>query len=182
MARCFIVEGPDNAGKDTVIRALFKTLSKPPHVIHCSGISGKSKEESLALSKEYYQNMFSIAKYAIKILDVTIILNRSHIGDGVYGPIYRGYTAEESEYVLGLETLSQSEVTGIFVTANPDTLLEREDGLSQSKSDIVKIARECRLFEEFTKRSRYDFTTINTTFVNEASLLPIVRSIINADI
>ncbi len=177
----YLVTGPDNSGKDTVIQAIQECLDKPAHIFHYNAIKGDSKEDIIAKSKAMYADAVSMAHYASKMLDAHVIFNRFYEGEMIYGPIYRDYTKEESEYVLGLETLSQSEVTGIFVTANPDTLLEREDGLSQSKGDIVKIVRECRLFEEFTKRSRYDFTTINTTFVNEACLLPIVWSIINAN-
>lgn len=178
----YLVTGPDNSGKDTIIRALQSCLEKPAHVFHYSAVSGTSKEDIIEKSRVMYAQSIDLARYAHCMLKTDVIFNRFWEGEMIYGPMYRNYTEQESRYVLDLETLDPDIVKGIFVTANPDTLLTREDGLSQSKNDIVKIAKECRLFYEFINQSRYKFTTINTTYTSESDIKETLQGIINANV
>lgn len=178
----YLVTGPDNSGKDTVIEVLQTLLPAPAHVLHYSTVTGKNKADILAKSRVMYAQAVDMARYASSFLCADVIFNRFWEGEMIYGPMYRDYTAEEAQYVLDLETLSPHDVKGIFVTANPATLVEREDGKSQSDADIVKITREIRLFTEFTQKSRYDFTTINTTFTDKESLIRKLKEIINANV
>lgn len=177
----YLVTGPDNSGKDTVIRVLQELLPKPAHVLHYSAIKGKDKADIIEKSRCMYAQSIDTARYITHMLNADVIFNRFWEGEMVYGPIYRGYTTEESEYVLKLETLDPNEVCGIFVMANPDTLMERDDGLSQSENNKFKIIRELNLFEEFTKKSRYRFSKINTSFTTPDSLKEIIQDIIDAN-
>lgn len=176
----YLVTGPDNSGKDTVIKTLQDLLPAPAHVLHYSAITGKDKADILSKSAVMYAQSIDAARYINNMLGADVIFNRFWEGEAIYGPIYRDYTDEEVEYIFSLETLDPSLVKGIYVTANPDTLIAREDGLSQSKRDKVKIVKEVHLFEEFCKRSRYDFSEINTSFTGEEDLAPLVQGIINA--
>lgn len=182
MPKCIIVEGVDRAGKDSVLSAIIKTLPKQPHIIHCVGIKRNTPEESIIDSKLYYSQMFDIIKYCLNMLNVDVILNRSHIGDYVYPQLYRGCTEEQCSYIYNLESLPIEQVQGIYVTANPDVLLSREDGLSQSNGDKLKIIKELNLFDIAIKKSKYNFDTINTTFTIKADLPKIIENILNANI
>lgn len=177
----YLVTGPDNSGKDTVIKVLQSLLPSPAHVLHYSAIKG-AKEEVLEKSHVMYGQAVDTARYINNMLNADVIFNRFWEGEYIYGPIYRGYTQEEAEYIFSLETLNPSLVQGIYVTANPDVLIEREDGLSQSNRDIVKVIKEVRLFEEFCDRSLYDFSTINTSFTSEEDLEELIKEILNARI
>lgn len=180
--RCFIIEGCDNSGKDTIIKLLCRMLEKQPHIIHCVGIKKPTPEESIEASIYYYDEMFEIVRCCLYQLDVSIILNRSHIGDAVYGPIYRGYTIEESKYIYDLEDINPNHVVGIYVTANKETLMARDDGLSQSENNGEKIERELALFEDAIKNSRYKFTTIDTSDSDINRITEILQEIIDANI
>ena len=147
MAQCYIIEGVDNAGKDSVIRAICKLLPNQPHIIHCVGIKRATIDESIQASKLYYSQMFGIIRYCLNMLNVDVILNRSHIGDMVYPQIYRGCNEDQCKYIYDLEAIPNEQMRGIYVTANIDTLIERDDGLSQSENDRLKIAKELRLFD-----------------------------------
>lgn len=182
MSKCYIVEGCDNSGKDAVISTICKLLPNQPHIIHCVGIKRDTPEESIRASRLYYSQMFDIVKYCINMLDVDVILNRSHIGDMVYPQIYRGCTEEQCSYIYELETLPIEDVNLIYVTANPDVLLKREDGLSQSNEDIIKIVNELHLFENAIKKSKYSPTTINTSFTTTDDLFDIIKEYIDANI
>lgn len=173
----YIVEGCDNSGKDTVIKELIKQCDFPPHVIHCSGINGSTVEESLSLSIKYYIDMFEICNYC-ENRGIDIILNRSHIGDYVYGQIYRDYTEAQANYVFNIEC-DYLETKGIYVTANTRTLLNRDDGLSQSKNNAAQIERELRLFKEAIDKSFFDFSTINTTGATPETIKEFIEGILN---
>jgi thymidylate kinase len=178
----YLVTGPDNSGKDTVIKVLQSMLPRPAHVLHYSAVAGTSKEDVIEKSRVMYAQSIDAARYINNMLGADVIFNRFWEGETIYGPIYRGYTEEEAAYVFELETLNDLEVCGIHVTANPEVLLEREDGLSQSNHDILKITREANLFAEFCEKSRYHFTTINTSFTTEDDLYETIGKILDANL
>ena len=81
-----IIEGTDNIGKDTVINQLIEKFDTAT-LIHCSGPKSKvfqSKEQD----NKFIQYAENIVNRYYDNTDV-IIMNRSHIGEYVYGQIYR---------------------------------------------------------------------------------------------
>ena len=95
--KLIIIEGTDNTGKDTLIS---KILEKYPTatVMHCGKPITKkySSKEQDELFRIYAQNIVE-GKY-----DNThvIIMNRSHIGEYVYGVLYRKRNNEEVEQMI----------------------------------------------------------------------------------
>lgn len=72
-----------------------------------------------------------------------IICDRSHLGEMVYGPIYRGYSGE---YVLDIEK-KYMEIPSIWnnlflitLYDEPENVIKRDDGLSFSTD--IRIKRE----------------------------------------
>jgi hypothetical protein len=72
-----------------------------------------------------------------------IICDRSHLGEMVYGPIYRGYSGE---YVLDIEK-KYIEIPSIWdnlflitLYDEPENVIKRDDGLSFSTD--IRIKRE----------------------------------------
>lgn len=177
--KCFIVEGCDNSGKDTVIKLLCRMLQKQPHIIHCVGIKRETPEESVAASIDYNEEMFEIVRCCLYQLDASVILNRSHIGDRVYPIIYRGCTKEQCDYIYDLEDINPHHVVAIYVTADKETLMKRDDGLSQSDNCGDKIERELALFEDAIEKSRYDFTTIDTSDYDNDRITEIIEGLIS---
>jgi thymidylate kinase len=140
-----IVEGPDRVGKDTQINKIKRYLEERNdlvHVMHYSSIKGTDIENR---SKLYYDQMFEICNQANKI-NVNLILNRAHLGETVYSPIYRNYNAD---WIFDLEKsyIKQYDYRLIVFIADPEDLIKREDGLSFS-NELTKKRDE---IERFTK-------------------------------
>ena len=130
--KLIIIEGLDRCGKDTLITNLTKKL---PQVLmrHWSFPQGDSNEAKTQWQKDTFLN--EMEKWDIvKDTDYneTLIWNRSHIGEYVYGTIYRDSQPRtwipqmERRYLLG------NNVYLIFLYADADFLLKEDDGQSYS--------------------------------------------------
>jgi thymidylate kinase len=148
----YIVEGPDRTGKNSQILLLKKWLEskdRTPHVLHYSNVKCPDIK---AASERYYRQMFDFCQFAIKN-DYDLILNRAHIGEVVYSPIYRDY---DGSYVYSLEKEFLKPTTPIALLLfidDPDNLISREDGNSFS-NDLEKKTIEVSAFVEAFERSK----------------------------
>ena len=66
-----------------------------------------------------------------KDTQINLIFNRSHLGETVYSPLYRGYSGDyvfdiEKKYTKAL----RENLYLITLTNNPHTILKRDDGKS----------------------------------------------------
>lgn len=153
-----IMEGLDNVGKDTQIRNLQTTCASKfnieTHVLHYSNIKGLSGEKCKLYSEKLYRSMFNIMDDLFDYNKPIFILNRSHIGEAIYSPMYRNYNGD---YVFDIEkefcnrkfwkTLSL-----IVFIDNAENLIKRDDGLSFT-TDLNKKEMEIGLFKSAFKKS-----------------------------
>lgn len=145
-----IVEGPDNVGKSTLINNLNNYYNKlTMHNLHYSNVKQENTIEVIKHNKKLYDEMFRLMIYALKQDYTGVICDRSHLGEIVYGNIYRGYTGD---YVLDIEK-DYHHILDIFenlflitLVDEPENLISREDGLSLS-TDLDKKQRELELFD-----------------------------------
>ena len=149
--KLIIIEGTDNTGKDTLIS---KILEKYPTatIIHCGKPLTKkySSEEQDELFKLYANNIVN------KKYDNThvIIMNRSHIGEYVYGVLYRNRSKDEVEEMIFnvndiLSYKKDLEIKYIQLLSKSESLLKNnEDGKSLSNGNATKILKEAEQFEE----------------------------------
>ena len=149
--KLIIIEGTDNTGKDTLIS---KILEKYPtaSIIHCGKpLTNKySSNEQDELFRVYAKNIVN------KKYDNThvIIMNRSHIGEYVYGVLYRNRDIEDVENMLiNVNNIlySRKDLTIKYVQllSNSENLLKyNEDGKSLSNGNIEKINKEAKQFKE----------------------------------
>lgn len=151
----FIFEGPDRVGKDTQIKLLkcqFPGLFF--HELHYTADIVKNIKDSdisLQYSKKYYNKMFGL----ITNSDENFILNRSHIGEFVYGPMYRNYNGEyvfEFEKKYNLQ--NRKDIYLIVLIDEPINLINREDGKSHSKN------LESKTIEIYKFKLAYDLSCI----------------------
>ena len=81
-------------------------------------------------SKKMYDDMFKVM-INCKDKDINFIFNRSHLGETVYSPLYRGYSGD---YVLDIEKkytkALREELYLITLVNDPHTILKRDDGKS----------------------------------------------------
>jgi thymidylate kinase len=145
-----IVEGPDNVGKSTLINNLNNYYNKlTMHNLHYSNVKQENTIEVIKHNKKLYDEMFRLMIYALKQDYTGVICDRSHLGEIVYGNIYRGYAGD---YVLDIEK-DYHHILDIFenlflitLVDEPENLISREDGLSLS-TDLDKKQRELELFD-----------------------------------
>ncbi|MFW6002123.1 MAG: hypothetical protein ACOCQD_02180 [archaeon] len=150
-----IFEGMDRTGKDTQIENLSNHLGGA-EVIHF----GLPPEGTMESQFEFFVKQFS---YANKNRDKYIIWNRSHLGEAVYGYLYRDWYYE---YIFELEKVYKDLLKDsalILCDAEVDNVLSRDDGKSLSDKKDNK-EKERRRFQAVV-----DFSTIPNKFVLNAS-------------
>lgn len=162
-----IFEGIDNVGKDTQIKMFQKYMFDKHnfmfHQLHYSGFNSNdlSSGELLDMNYKLYCEMFDI----IYRNNFNFILNRSHLGEYVYGNMYRGYDAS---YIFDLEkTRMIKKVKLILLLDDSNTVISRDDGHSFSINKTVK-EKEIELFREvFNKTSIEDKIIIEKRSIDE---------------
>ena len=158
--KILIIEGPDNCGKDTLIKTISSTSKV--HVIHCSKPEQHdSPEESLRAQHEEFSRITEllIGLYKKNEHDF-IIMNRFHYGELVYGPMYRNEDPDSIRKMLveidnQLKTnINQEDIGLVLLTVtDPVFLSGNEDGLSLSGGDSSLIKKECDGFFEAYRMS-----------------------------
>lgn len=181
MSKVIIMEGPDNCGKSTQIKMLLKYLTDAPtHIIHYSNISGISSNESMKYSKILYDDMFKLITESF-LNSRNLILDRAHLGEYVYSPIYRDY---KGDYVFELEkkwmeNLHRKNDIYLFLFIDePENLVSREDGLSFT-TEINKKKQEIEMFKEaFNKSSIINKFPININGVKAEQVHEFVKDVV----
>lgn len=148
-----IIEGPDRTGKDTLIKSLIKEF--PGMIsIHCGSPAIPRKE----YYKEYYENLYSLIGHSNR----DFILNRSAVGEYVYGPLYRNNDYELSEIVDHNDFIDDFTLLFTLID-NPRTLLSREDGKSFGTSLEQKTEEIARFVEVTEYFNGYVISCMNKT-------------------
>lgn len=140
-----IVEGTDRCGKSTIINNIKQHFNQFTfHALHYSNVKQHSIEEVQTYSKKMYTEMFELMINLIPFDKSGIICDRSHLGECVYGPMYRNYSGD---YVLDIEkefNHFNPVWDNLFLFTlydTPERLVQRDDGLSFS-TDLVKKQTE----------------------------------------
>lgn len=141
-----IIEGPDRCGKSTQIKRLMKFFagSKPMEWLHYTSIKGLSAERQTELFQTTFNHMFKL----ISKQDAIWFLDRSHLGERVYGPIYRPEI--NVDYIWDLEKKHNiPERDDIFLIVLYDSSfknIERDDGDSYT-TELELCKREVENFK-----------------------------------
>ena len=132
MSKFIIIEGTDNVGKDTQQNLIIERMNNLVfHKLHYSALPFRDDKQLHAnYSKKMYDDMFKLMM-ASKDKDINLIFNRSHLGETVYSPLYRGYSGDyvfdiEKKYTKAL----RENLYLITLTNNPHNILKRDDGKS----------------------------------------------------
>ncbi len=134
-----IVCGQDRCGKTTLIKGLRKLITNSKILVIHSGTPPKNVDVKL-WSYLYYDNLLSKTVILSEEEDYQIILDRAHLGETVYSPLFRNTTAD---YIWDIERnrLMNRNVALVVLTDNPSNVIERDDGLGheQNLDDIAKV-------------------------------------------
>lgn len=158
--KVIIIEGPDNTGKNTLINHILDN-NEIVKIIHCS----KPKPSDNVLF-EQYQSFKRLAieacKDYISNVDEVLIFNRYHIGEYVYGQIYRN---ENPEQILDMIKLiedrilidiPQNDILYIQLLSTSSKLLQNnDDNKSLSNAKLELIEKEQQLFKEAFEHSQF---------------------------
>ena len=178
-----IIEGTDNIGKDTLINQLiedFETVT----LIHCGSPKGKCFTS--------YEQDTKFINYAYNIKDGlydntdVIIMNRSHIGEYVYGQLYRKRNSKNIKVMLDevgkiLKSRGDLVIKYIQLLSSSKELRKRnDDHKSLSKMNDEFMNKENELFLEV-----FDYIDLDKKLIyvnDEDNFLPkeeIYKEVIN---
>lgn len=144
-----VIEGPDNVGKSTLIKNIKDHFNDMSLInLHFGNVKQDSKEDVIAYSKKTFQDMFCIMQDQATRDKSGVICDRAHLGEMVYGPIYRNYPADfvidiERQWTNYLPVWNNLFLVTLYDT--PERLIERDDGLSFS-TDLDKKTTEINNF------------------------------------
>lgn len=166
--KVIIIEGPDNCGKDTVIKHIQEHFNANI-TIHCSSPLDKDNTYG-ALQLKDVQNKY--INFVIDMLTsnsnriyispneydfIPIIFNRSMYTELIYGPKYRS-TGERfiKDYITNYEeslikTCKNFNAELYYIqlnVTNSDLLVNNEDGKSLSEGKKSEIDTELEMFDE----------------------------------
>lgn len=137
MSKLIIIEGCDNTGKSTQSSLLIKTLKDCVfQKLHYSSLPFKSDTElHLTYSSKLYDDMFRLM-VLMKDNHINAIFDRSHLGETIYSPLYRGYSGD---YVFDIEknyVNSLRENLYLITLINDSHIIwSRDDGKSFYKNE-----------------------------------------------
>jgi thymidylate kinase len=133
-----IIEGPDRTGKDSLITGLLP-FCQNAIITHFSTPVGNSDAEKRAFQEKSFDQEFAKVNVLEKSFSEPkpgklnmIIWNRAHLGEFVYGNLYRQTNPEE--WVMSLEEKygfdKSDNVYLLLLTAEPEFLSAKDDGES----------------------------------------------------
>lgn len=178
-----ILEGLDNVGKTSQTEQIIKNFpDKPFHKLHYSSLPwGKNdSRKHISYSEMLYRDMFRMM-VNLSGSRTNLILDRSHLGEAVYSPLYRNYSGD---YVFPIEKeysdFLRDSLFLIVLVNDPKTLHDREDGLSQSNNEL-DIQKEIDLFQSaFNKSSIKHKIFINIAGMGIAQVGKIIKEFIDS--
>lgn len=169
------LEGPDLAGKTTIAQWMQVELTRR-NVVTTYIKRGPIREDPMT---EYLRPLDALLEFNLKIPQ-TLILDRWHVGELIYGPLLRGrseLTARQADYLeMVMQTLG---CTFVHVTAPIPTLQDRWDVRGDS---LVKREWLHRISDEYWDyvSTRRHWDSISTTLYTEffPLTLPLTSSLI----
>ena len=144
--KLLIIEGPDRCGKNTLIQGLL-SQSDNSVVRHFGSAKGSNDLEKRNFQYQFFKKEFSLANLRPQFempdkerypRDIWI-WNRAHLGEFVYGKMYRNTNPEQ--WVMQMESLYgvdlDPSVYLLLLTAPAEFLCKRDDG--KSFSDVIEM-------------------------------------------
>jgi len=172
----FIFEGPDNLGKSTIIKSLVNEYKDVRDIcmIHFTGPHCENGEDPFEYQKRTFfakvKKIITISQYN-KLIgkqnDDIIILDRSWIGEYVYGQIYRNGNADKIINMINdcNAMLSREDIKLVFVRldATPEFVIYHDDNKSftsdyDESKRLATVTKEIKLFKEAFDKIAIDNT------------------------
>lgn len=166
-----LIDGPDRVGKDTLSRGLMSFFRSEIFLfLHTVHIQGYDKENYY----KWYETIYNLRKDD----RYSLIVNRTHLSEYVFGSMYREYDVSD---IFSVEKvlLEHRDVFLVFLVDKIDNLLRREDGNSIHQT-YEKKQQEVELFDiAFQKSLISNKIKINIQDKNEQEVLTRIINFIN---
>jgi thymidylate kinase len=148
--KLLIIEGTDRTGKDSLVNEICKSF---PNAVkrHWSFPQGTTNEEKTQWQKDQFLKEFKLYKTLNESLekDSIMIWNRSHIGELVYGSVYRN--SNPKDWVMFLEYafdwIDNPEIFLVYLYADAEFVVKHDDGNSYS-AKLADKKKELEVFRE----------------------------------
>jgi thymidylate kinase len=139
-----LVEGLERCGKTTTVNYLRSVIDNPRIIVHHSAKppKGLTRQQAQTWSAIHYtETMGMFSKLSENGWD--IIMDRAHIGEYVYGHMYRR-NDKNDRYIFETEHfIDISKTYLVLLTDDPHSVYSREDGQSLSTNvDAIEAERE----------------------------------------
>lgn len=153
--KLLIVEGCDRVGKSTLIKNLTSQANNFV-VRHFGSPLGDNDKQKRNFQFQFFKQEFELASMrsrfstydSEKAKDIWI-LDRGHLGEFVYGNMYRN--TDPQQWVMKLEEMYGFDIDPsvylLLLTADPEFLCKRDDGLSFT-AEVDKKAKEIESFKQ----------------------------------
>lgn len=109
---------------------------------------------------EYYKEILSKSLELIKVLNQPFIADRFHIGETVYGSIFRGYNLDYTNIERELIHLG---VKQIYITATVEVLVDRIKKRGDWHIAVEDIKPLVKRYEDELKKSTLPTYTLDTS-------------------
>lgn len=189
--KIIIIEGTDNTGKDTLIKAIRKQFSGfKIKNIHCSTPKHKHPIDAAIEQDAYFLGLVDDILENKNDSDI-IIFNRAWYGEYVYGPIYRNRKQKDvKEMILRLEEkLQDFDITYIqLLSNNINLLVKNDDGKSLADNKTHLMFVEYQYFQQIFRASKIKKKKLiyvndeNGNFKSKADILKTAMKTINKKI
>lgn len=150
------IDGLDRIGKSSLCSHL-----RDGHgfgYMHFGRPEGTTDRERAFFQKGSFDRMFKFVEALENQQDTNVVMDRTHLGELVYGPMYRGSSGVDLSYIHDMEAMhGKSFVLILLVHTKLEVLRSRDDGLG---FDISKLDREQELFVEAFASSKLQNKTI----------------------
>jgi thymidylate kinase len=161
--KLIIIEGLDRTGKNSLCKALFEHITDHGgNVIyrHWGFPQGSTNQERIEYQKFSFKKEFDLHKsilnddYYKGKSNSALIWNRAHLGEAVYGKLYRDY---DPSWIYNLEALygfdQNPEIYLILLEADAEFVCKNDDGQSFT-NQIEKKQIEIDLFNQAFENSK----------------------------
>lgn len=145
----YIVEGPDGAGKTTLVNKIIKAN---PNAIKLHFSKPETDAEAFNYWHTYYEAMKETEKSPVTIFD------RSWYSDMVYGPVMRGREEmrQENAELLELVVMALGGGVIIYCTGDPKVLWQRcQKRGEEHVPSFTKLKELCNKYEQVMKTPKY---------------------------
>jgi hypothetical protein len=153
----YIFEGMDNCLKDTLIQLFRATLLPQTQILKYNSPPEDLSNVEL-WQKAHFEDMFDLIKTTLDNSSRNLILNRAHLGEYVYSPIYRGYEGTwifdlEKSFLRSSDFYPSNIKLFVFYDSNNSNLHFREDGKSFSNHNDENLDKERERFLKAFEKS-----------------------------